>query len=154
VLQRREEPTPPTAEVLLMFAARSAHVENRIRPALARGEWVLCDRFTDATRAYQGGGRGFDATAIEQLALLAHPQLRPDLTLLLDLPPEVGLRRARGRHDAGDRFEDEALGFFTRVRQCYLALAEAEPDRIHRIDATQSAAAVFEQALGLLEALQ
>jgi dTMP kinase len=154
VLKRREEAMPPAAEVMLMFAARCAHVENRIRPALASGEWVLCDRFTDATRAYQGGGRGFDATAIEQLAALSHPRLQPDLTLLLDLPPEAGLARARGRREGGDRFEDETLAFFTRVRERYLALAAAEPARIRVIDATRAADAVFQQALALVEAVK
>jgi dTMP kinase len=154
VLKRREEAMPPAAEVMLMFAARCAHVENRIRPALASGEWVLCDRFTDATRAYQGGGRGFDPAAIEQLAALSHPRLQPDLTLLLDLPPEAGLARARGRREGGDRFEDETLAFFTRVRERYLALAAAEPGRIRVIDATRAADAVFQQALALVEAVK
>ncbi|MDR2215070.1 MAG: dTMP kinase [Nevskiaceae bacterium] len=154
VLKRREEPMPPVAEVLLMFAARNAHVENRIRPALARGEWVLCDRFTDATRAYQGGGRGLDSLMIEQLATLTHPRLQPDLTLLLDLPPQTGLSRARGRQEAGDRFEDETLSFFSRVRERYLALAAAEPDRIHIIDATQDAQSVLAQALAAVEAVR
>ena len=95
VLKRREETMPPAAEALLMFAARAAHVENLIRPALARGDWVICDRFTDASRAYQGGGRGMDPETIESLARIAHPMLTPDLTLLLDLPPEAGLARAR-----------------------------------------------------------
>ncbi len=98
-----------------MFAARSAHVAQLVEPALARGDWVLCDRFTDASRAYQGGGRGVDTRIIEDLARMAHPGLTPDLTLLLDLPPETGLQRARGRGDAGDRFEDEALAFFARA---------------------------------------
>ncbi|MDR2215062.1 MAG: dTMP kinase [Nevskiaceae bacterium] len=154
VLKRREEPMPPVAEVLLMFAARNAHVENRIRPALARGEWVLCDRFTDATRAYQGGGRGLDSSMIEQLAMLTHPRLQPDLTLLLDLPPQTGLSRARGRQEAGDRFEDETLSFFSRVRERYLALAAAEPDRIHIIDATQDTQSVLAQALAAVEAVR
>lgn len=154
VLERREEPMPPAAEAMLMFAARCVHVENRIRPALARGEWVVCDRFTDASRAYQGGGRGFDASALEQLAAMAHPRLRPDVTLLLDLPPELGLARARGRRDAGDRFEDEALSFFARVRERYLALAAAEPDRIRVIDATRDPDTVLRDALERVEALR
>ena len=154
VLKRRTEPMPPPTEVMLMFAARAAHVENLIRPAIARGEWVLCDRFTDATRAYQGGGRGFDTAAIEALAQLAHPRLTPDLTLLLDLPPETGLARARSRQDDGDRFEDEALAFFARVRAHYLALAAAEPQRIRIIDATQPPQQVFEQALQMVEQVQ
>ncbi|MET0282530.1 MAG: dTMP kinase [Steroidobacteraceae bacterium] len=151
VLARRADGMPPATETLLMFAARAAHVAQRIEPALARGEWVLCDRFTDTTRAYQGAGRQIDAAAIEQLAAIAHPGLQPDLTLLLDLPPELGLARARGRHGAaGDRFEDEQLGFFSRARQCYLELAQREPRRVRRIDATQSASDVLQAALHVL----
>jgi dTMP kinase len=153
VLKRRDEAMPPAAEVMLMFAARCAHVENLIRPALASGEWVLCDRFTDASRAYQGAGRGVDAQAIEELAGIAHPGLAPDLTLLLDLPAETGLLRARGRGDAGDRFEDEALGFFTRVRQGYLDLAAREPKRIRVIDASGTSQAVLQQALAIVATL-
>jgi dTMP kinase len=137
----------------MMFAARSAHVAQLIAPALARGDWVLCDRFTDASRAYQGGGRGVDSDTIEALARMAHPGLTPDLTLLLDLPPEIGLKRARGRGDAGDRFEDEQLGFFGRVRSRYLELAAHEPRRIHVLDATQSPDALLQQALVLVQAL-
>jgi dTMP kinase len=153
VLARRESGMPPATELLLMFAARSAHVSQLIEPALARGDWVLCDRFTDASRAYQGGGRGVDSGTIENLARMAHPGLSPDLTMLLDLPPEIGLQRVRGRGDAGDRFEDEALGFFTRVRAAYLELAMREPRRIHVLDATQSPAALLDQALSLVQAL-
>jgi dTMP kinase len=153
VLARREAGMPPATELLLMFAARAAHVAQLIEPALARGEWVLCDRFTDASRAYQGGGRGVDASAIESLARMAHPGLTPDLTLLLDLPPETGLLRARGRGDAGDRFEDEAMGFFSRVRARYLELAAREPQRIRVLDATQTPQALLDQALALVDAL-
>lgn len=148
VLARRAEGMPPAAETLLMFAARAAHVAGRIEPALARGAWVLCDRFTDTTRAYQGAGRALDAAAIEQLAAIAHPGLAPDLTLLLDLPPEAGLLRARSRPGAtGDRFEDEQLGFFTRARARFLELAQREPGRVRVIDATQPPAAVLAAAL-------
>ena len=153
VLARREAGMPPATELLLMFAARSAHVAQLIEPALARGDWVLCDRFTDASRAYQGGGRGVDIHIIEDMARMAHPGLKPDLTLLLDLPPEIGLQRARGRGDAGDRFEDEALAFFARVRSRYLELAACEPQRIHVLDATQSPEALLQQALLLVKAL-
>ena len=153
VLARREAGMPPATELLLMFAARSAHVAQLIEPALERGDWVLCDRFTDASRAYQGGGRGVDANTIENLARMAHPGLVPDLTLLLDLPPELGLQRARGRGDAGDRFEDEALEFFTRVRARYLELAARDPQRIQVLDATQAPAALLQQSLALLNAL-
>ena len=104
VLERGAEAVSPQAETLLMFAARSIHVENLIRPALGRGEWVICDRFTDATRAYQGHGRGLDLAWIEQLATAVHGNLQPDLTLLLDLPVALGLSRARARSGvAADR---------------------------------------------------
>lgn len=152
-LARREEGMPPAAELLLMFAARAAHVAQRIGPALARGEWVLCDRFTDASRAYQGAGRGLDASHIEQLVQIAHPGLAPDRTLLLDLPPEQGLARARQRGGEGDRFEDERQAFFARVRARYLELAAAEPKRIRVLDATAPPAAVLQQALAALEGL-
>src|SRR5690606_12247347 len=142
-LARREGGMPPATELLLMFAARAAHVAQRIEPALARGEWVLCDRFSDASRAYQGGGRGLQATSIEHLVAIAHPGLVPDRTLLLDLPPEAGLARARQRGDAGDRFEDERQVFFARVRERYLQLAAAEPWRFRVLDATADREAVL-----------
>ena len=118
-----------------------------------RGEWVLCDRFSDASRAYQGGGRGIDAGHIENLVDIAHPGLAPDRTLLLDLPPEQGLARARQRGDDGDRFEDERLAFFARVRARYLALAAAEPARFRLIDASAAPEAVLAQSLAALEGL-
>jgi len=150
-LGRRADSMPAVAELLLMFAARAAHVAQRIEPALARGEWVLCDRFTDATRAYQGAGRGIAAASIEALAAIAHPGLTPDLTLLLDLPPATGLGRARQRPDAGDRFEDEALEFFAQVRAGYLELARREPRRFRVLDATQSPDALLAEALRHME---
>jgi dTMP kinase len=150
-LARRATGMPPATELLLMFAARAAHVAERIEPALARGEWVLCDRFTDATRAYQGSGRGIEGAAIEQLAQIAHPGLTPDITLLLDLPPEEGLLRARQRSDGGDRFEDEQVAFFNRVRAGYLALAAREPARVRILDARQSPAALLAAALRHVE---
>lgn len=152
-LARRAPGMPPATELLLMFAARAAHVAQRIEPALARGEWVLCDRFSDASRAYQGGGRGLDPAHIEQLVQIAHPGLAPDRTLLLDLPPQLGLERARRRGEAGDRFEDERLAFFERVRARYLALAAAEPARFRVLDATAAPGAVLAQALTALEGL-
>ncbi len=152
-LARREGGVPPAAELLLMFAARAAHVAGKIEPALARGEWVLCDRFTDASRAYQGGGRGLPAETIEQLAAIAHPGLRPDCTLLLDLPPELGLARAAQRGAGGDRFEDERLAFFQRVRERYLALAAAEPARFRVLDAAAAPDVVLQQALAAVEPL-
>lgn len=152
-LARREDGMPPATELLLMFAARAAHVAQRIEPALRRGEWVLCDRFSDASRAYQGGGRGIDAGHIENLVDIAQPGLAPDRTLLLDLPPEQGLARARQRGDDGDRFEDERLAFFARVRARYLALAAAEPARFRLIDASAAPEAVLAQSLAALEGL-
>jgi dTMP kinase len=139
VLERGTESVSPVTETLLMFAARALHVENVIRPALARGEWVVCDRFTDATRAYQGGGRGVDVGLIDALAGAVHGDLAPDCTLLLDLPVEAGLARARSRQGAtatADRFEAENVAFFERVRAAYRALAAREPGRIRVIDAT------------------
>jgi dTMP kinase len=154
VLERGPEAVSPRAETLLMFAARSIHVENLIRPALAGGEWVLCDRFTDATRAYQGYGRGMDLGWIEQLAAAIHGDLQPDCTLLLDLPVEVGLSRARGRSGmAADRFEAETVEFFERVRQGYLALAHHEPGRVRVIDASLALPAVTQQVTAALESL-
>jgi dTMP kinase len=108
VLERGTESVTPMTETLLMFAARALHVQNLIRPALARGEWVVCDRFTDATRAYQGSGRGVDGTLIEQLAQAVHADLEPDCTLLLDVPVVVGLARARRRAGAALRASHDA----------------------------------------------
>ena len=122
------------AELLLMFAARAQHLEELIRPALARGDWVLCDRFTDATWAYQGGGRELPRDEIESLEMLVHGDLQPDLTLLLDLPVELGLKRAARRSQA-DRFEQESTPFFERVRAAYLERAQATPGRFAVIDA-------------------
>jgi len=154
VLERGAEAVSPRAETLLMFAARSIHVENLIRPALARGEWVICDRFTDASRAYQGYGRGMDLAWIEQLAGAVHGDLQPDCTLLLDLPVEVGLARARGRSGvAADRFEAEAAEFFERVRQGYLQIARAQPGRVRVIDAAVDLPAVTQQVVRVLESL-
>jgi dTMP kinase len=139
VLERGTESMSPMTETLLMFAARALHVDNVIRPALARGEWVVCDRFTDATRAYQGGGRGVDLGLIDALAAAVLGGLEPDCTLLLDLPVEVGLARARSRQGTtatADRFEVEDVAFFERVRAAYRALAAREPGRIRVIDAT------------------
>jgi dTMP kinase len=152
-LARRGDRMPPVTELLLMFAARAAHVVQRLEPALARGEWVLCDRFTDASRAYQGGGRGLDDAIIDALAGIAHPRLQPDLTFLLDLSPEAGLSRARNRQEDGDRFEDEALAFFARVRARYLQLAQREPQRFRVLDATRSPADLLATTLKELAAL-
>ena len=122
-------------ETLLMFAARREHVAQLIEPALAQGSWVVCDRFTDATRAYQGGGRGVDREKIEILARWVHPDTNPDLTLLFDISHEAARRRISGARSL-DRFERENAEFHDRVRARYLALATAEPMRFRLIDAT------------------
>jgi dTMP kinase len=135
ILQPRDEPIGANAELLMVFAARASHVADVIAPALARGRWVLCDRFTDATEAYQGAGRGIDLATIRQLAGIAHPGLAPDLTLLLDTPPAIARTRAADRGERPDRFEAEDADFFERVRRGYLAIAAREPDRVRLIDA-------------------
>jgi len=141
----------PWAEAALYAAARADHAAQVIRPALERGDWVVCDRFTDATLAYQGGGRGVDVAWIESLASQVHGGLQPDCTLLLDLPVAVGLERARSRRaGAADRFEAEAQAFFERVRAAYLELARREPQRIHVIDASVPLEAVERQVAALL----
>lgn len=123
-------------ELLLMFAARAEHLAGLIRPALARGETVVCDRFTDATFAYQGGGRGLDMGIIAALRDIVQGGLRPDLTLLLDASTDLAVKRIVGR-DWQDRFEQERAEFFTRVRQAYLAIAAQEPERVQIIDAAR-----------------
>jgi dTMP kinase len=146
VLSVEGERVPDTAELLLMFAARAVHLANLIEPHLAAGRWVICDRFTDATYAYQGGGRGMPEESIRRLESLVQGALRPDLTLLLDVPVNVGLERARSRravaHDDADRFERERTEFFERVRRTYIARAAAEPLRIAVIDAARGIEAV------------
>lgn len=136
LLCRRDESVVPDAELLLIFAARAQHLAEKISPALARGEWVLCDRFTDATYAYQGGGRGLSTARIADLERLVQGDMRPGLTLLLDLPVVQGMARAEARSQK-DRFEIEQQAFFERVRQTYRARAEAEPQRFRVIDASQ-----------------
>lgn len=132
-----DEPMAADAELLLVFAARAQHLAHVIRPALQRGAVVLCDRFTDATYAYQGGGRGLPAARIAQLECFVQGELRPDMTLLFDLPVDVGLARAAARGRL-DRFEQEATAFFQAVRDVYLERARATPDRYRIIDAAQS----------------
>src|SRR5688572_16974364 len=151
VLDRGEEHISATAEMLLMFGARQVHIDNLIRPALSRGEWVLCDRFTDATHAYQGGGRGVDRTLIDRIAKAVHGDLMPDCTLLLDVPVRVGLERMQARRGAVDRFEVESAQFFDRVRTRYLELAQAAPGRFRIVDATQSVDQVAASAVAALE---
>jgi len=152
VLERGDERVAPEAETLLMFAARRIHVDNLIRPALERGEWVLCDRYTDATRAYQGGGRGVSAELIDSLAHAVHADVNPDLTLLFDLPVALGMSRAAARRGAQDRFEAESVAFFERVRARYLDLARAG-ERVVRVDAAQPLAAVVAASVAAVEAL-
>jgi dTMP kinase len=141
VLNARDEALPPVAELLLMFAARAVHLANHIEPNLQAGGWVVCDRFTDATYAYQGGGRGMDTGGIRQLEVMVQGARRPDLTLLLDAPVGQALQRAQHRNAgaAADRFESERAEFFERVREAYRSRAAAEPGRIAIIDAAQSA---------------
>ena len=154
VLERGSEQLSPVTETLLMFSARGIHVENLILPALARGEWVVCDRFLDATRAYQGAGRGVSPELIETLAKSVLGDLKPDCTLLLDLPPAVGLQRARKRSGvAADRFEAEAEAFFEKVRAAYLELAAREPHRIRIINASAALPEVEQQVTAVLEGL-
>lgn len=141
LLSINEEPLTAVAELLLVFAARAQHIETLIRPALEAGQWVLCDRFTDATFAYQGAGRGLDTKVIDALQDIVQNSLRPDLTLILDLDPEIGLQRATARGNL-DRFELEQLEFFQRVRQGYLDIAQREPRRCAVIDAAQPLANV------------
>lgn len=124
------------AELLLMFAARAEHLQRKIRPALQQGEWVLCDRFTDATYAYQGAGRGIPLERIAVLEQWVQGPLRPDLTIVMDLPVVQGLERA-GKRSAPDRFESEAAAFFERVRKGYLDIARREPARAQVIDASR-----------------
>ena len=152
VLDHGEENLPPTAELLLMFAARALHLANRIEPALRAGRWVLCDRFTDATYAYQGGGRGLDGDAIGLLENLVQGGRRPDLTLLLDLPVTVALARARERGAGADRFEAERAEFFERVRAAYLRRAERDPSRIAVVAADGTPEEVGRRVLAAVEA--
>ena len=131
-------------ELMLMFAARAEHVAQVIKPALDKGQWVLCDRFTDATYAYQGGGRQLDIKRIEELENWVLGELRPDLTILLDAPISVGRERA-GKRSAPDRFEQERDGFFNRVRDTYLSRAKAEPQRMKVVDASGDLQSVEKQ---------
>ncbi|GAB2520151.1 dTMP kinase [Microbulbifer agarilyticus] len=135
LLEKREESVDPTAELLMVFAARAQHLQRVILPALAKGKWVICDRFTDATYAYQGGGRELDWNLIAQLEQTVQGDLRPDQVLLLDVDPEIGLQRAASTGEA-DRFESEQIHFFNKVRAAYLDRAQSAPDRYTVIDAS------------------
>jgi dTMP kinase len=152
LLEPREEQIAPATELLLIFAARAQHIREVIEPALAGGQWVICDRFTDATYAYQGGGRGLPPAWIAQLETLVQGDLRPDLTLLLDAPVEVGMSRA-GKRGSLDRFEQEELAFFQRVRQCYLERSRAEPERFRVVDTDRALGAIAADIRSLLHAL-
>jgi dTMP kinase len=154
VLKSRDEPLPDIAELLLMFAARAVHVANLVAPNLDAGRWVLCDRFIDATYAYQGGGRGLSSDTIRQLQTLVLGTRQPDLTVLLDAPVPHALKRAAQRNAgaAVDRFESERSDFFERVREVYRARAVAEPRRIAVLDADQSVDEVAAEVLQLLKA--
>jgi dTMP kinase len=152
LLDPSDEKMAVDTELLLVFAARAQHIAEVIRPALARGAVVLCDRFTDATYAYQGGGRGLPVERIAQLESFVQGGLRPDLTLVFDLPVEIGLSRAAARGRL-DRFEQEGRAFFDAVRNTYLDRARAEPGRYHILDAEQTLAEVQRDLDGLLPTL-
>ena len=150
LLDAKEQSMYDDTELLLMFAARAQHLHEVIQPALDAGKWVLCDRFTDATYAYQGGGRGIDMSRIAQLEQWVQGDLRPDMTLILDLPVDVGLERA-GKRSAPDRFELEKHDFFNKVRDTYLARAAANPERYQVIDASPSISDVQQSIQTVLE---
>jgi dTMP kinase len=141
LLSPRDELVCDTAELLLMFAGRAQHLHQVIEPSLEEGAWVLCDRFTDATYAYQGAGRNMRDDLIAELEMIVQGSLRPDLTLILDIPVELGLKRASDRSEP-DRFELEQIEFFELVRNGYLKIAEQNPDRCVVIDASQPLADV------------
>jgi dTMP kinase len=152
LMHRGDEPIPEIAELLMMFAARSLNVNNNIRPALKAGKWVVCDRFTDSSRAYQSAGRGLPMEAVNQLAEWVHGDLWPDLTILLDAPVDVGMARA-GNRSKPDRIEREEHAFFARVRECYLQLAAAEPERFAVLDTTRELAVVQADVIALAQQL-
>ncbi len=137
LLDKEQEAIAEQAELLMMFAARAQHIKHVRKPAVNQGTWVLCDRFTDATYAYQGGGRGMELSSIRWLENFVQADLRPDLTLLLDAPIQIGMNRARQR-GALDRFESEKLAFFEQVRQAYLCIAKQQAERVKIIDASQN----------------
>jgi dTMP kinase len=150
LMHRGDEPIPVIAELLLMFAARSLNVNNNIRPALDAGKWVVCDRFTDSSRAYQAGGRGLPMETVNQVAEWVHGDLWPDLTILLDAPVEVGMARAGNRSEP-DRIEKEENEFFARVRESYLELAANEPERFVVIDTTRDLSDVRADVVSLAQ---
>lgn len=144
LLSNREEQVCSKAELLMMFAGRAQHIDKVIEPELDKGHWVLCDRFTDATYAYQGAGREMGDELIASLETMVQGSMRPDLTLLLDIPVELGLERA-GKRSQPDRFELEKTDFFNRVRQAYLTMAKNNPQRYKIIDASQALEVVQQQ---------
>ncbi|WP_297792346.1 dTMP kinase [uncultured Marinobacter sp.] len=152
LLAPRDEPVNDITELLLMFAARAQHLHTRILPELKAGRWVLCDRFTDATFAYQGGGRGVPAERIALLEDLVQGNVRPDQVILLDAPVETGMTRARHRGDL-DRFEQEALAFFERIRATYLQRASADPERYQIVDAARPLEVVTEDVESRISAM-
>lgn len=145
-LAKSDEPMPDEAELLLMFAARAVHLQNKVLPALREGKWVVCDRYVDSSYVYQGFARGLPESMIDALTGFVVKDVQPDLTLLLDLPPEVGLQRAKSRGPS-DRIEDEQIEFFNKVRQGFLARMEKHPNRFRYVDASGSRDEVIEQAI-------
>lgn len=150
LLQHSDEQMSDDAELLMMFAARAEHINKIIRPALEAGQYVLCDRFTEATYAYQGGGRQLDVSKIADLESWVQGDLRPDLTIILDAPVEIGRKRA-GKRSAPDRIEKEKNDFFDRVRNAYLDLAKQHPERICTVDASVELEQVQQQIKQQLE---
>ena len=148
LLQVNNEAPGEMTELLLIFASRAQHLEKVIRPALENGIWIICDRFTDATYAYQGGGRGLKTSVIAELESMVLGELRPDLTIILDLDPETGLARAKERGEL-DRFENEKDEFFNKVRSAYLDIARSNPDRCFVIDASQNVEQVSSDIINL-----
>ena len=153
LLTPREEGMSDDAELLLMFAARAEHIARIIQPALARGDWVVCDRFVEATFAYQGGGRGISLPRISQIADWTLQGLETDLTLLFDLPVALGFSRVASRNEATDRFEQEKSSFFEKVRADYLRQAKSAPERIKIIDASQDITQVQQMVVAQLDKL-
>jgi len=154
LLDAKHTAMAPDAELLLMFAARAQHLAEKILPALAAGRWVLCDRFTDATYAYQGGGRGIGSERVATIEQWVQGTLQPDATILLDAAPEIGLARARSRGNDSDRFEREHLLFFQRVRDAYLQRAAVQPDRFTVLDASEAVSQVTAEVTQILDRLR
>lgn len=150
LLSQHQETMADMTELLLVFAARAQHLEQRIKPALAQGTWVLCDRFTDTTYAYQGAGRNMGADPVATLETLVQGTLRPDLTLLFDVPVEVGMARA-GKRGSPDRIESEATDFFQAIREAFLASARQAPARWRIIDAARPLGEVQQQVMRVLD---